>query len=113
MHLLETRRISAAIAAAATIVLTAGVAFAHEADHDDNHAHVERAHGGHDHFVIVDDGRVTTPTTGPVAPPVYMVVPLGPDVTVRAAMLPGDAIPHAGRDPPPPLLPRGPPHQPS
>jgi hypothetical protein len=108
-HLLETRRISAAIAAAATIVLTAGVPFALEADHEGDHAHIEHAHGGHDHFLIVDDGRVTAPTAAPLAPPVYMAVALGPDVTERAIMLPEDAFPHSGRDPPLPLLPRGPP----
>ena len=51
-----------AVVAVVAIVLMTGVLVSPEVDHDDDHAHFEHGHGGHDHVLMVEDGRV--PVTG-------------------------------------------------
>ena len=107
---MRSRKSLNAVVAVVAIVLMTGVPVSPEVDHDDDHAHFEHGHGGHDHVLMVEEGRV--PVTGltlvglPAAPlpAVLDSKPVG-----RVAIDHRYARANLGRDPPPARLPRPPP----
>ena len=109
--MVRVRKALAGVLVLVASVLTAGVPVTHEADHDDDHAHVEHAHGGHSSLVVLETGRVTSVHWADTA---FQVSPIGTlelDLEVPSEVpRPVDPVLHAGRSPPTSRFPRGPPH---
>ena len=108
--MVRARKALAGASVLIALVLTTGIPVTHEADHDDGHSHIENAHGGHGYLVVLETGRVTAEHATVTAIQISPIRTLDVDRGVPARTpRPLDAVLHAGRGPPTPLLPRGPP----
>jgi len=101
--------VSAAVALVVAAFMT-GVPVVPEVDHDDDHAHIEHGHGGHEHVLMVEEGRV--PVSGldlDGHPTVTLWAVIDARPTLRAPVEHQDPSANRGRDPPASQFARPPP----
>ncbi len=99
-----------ALMAVVAIALMTGVPVSPAVDHDDDHAHFERGHDGHDYVLMVEEGRVPVTGLNLVGLPAARL-PMIPDSrpVERVAIDHRNRRANLGRDPPASRLPRPPP----